>query len=363
VTRPPSLHERPIGGALAPCALAPRALALCALALCALALTTPLAARAADVAGHRVLLVGQERDAFLERVGAEIEAIGFSVVRSDASGPLEVSARAAGAVAAIRLLPSRKGVEVWMADATSGRSLLRQVVVDESPGGPDRDLIALQTAELLRTSLRGEKPARDSSTPRAAAATAPRAAANAPIAAGGADDAGNADSAAQLAFGTLYSPGGASPSAELGLSLQHFFARSVGLGLDFALPVAAGSIDELEGSAAISAYLAGAVLLLRLAPDAKPWFASAGAGAALLIVRYDGDAAEPLQASSGSRATEAAYARADLGLALTGWLRLGVRALAGVSVERVRVTFAGNAAGNYGPVLLAGFAFAGVYWP
>lgn len=345
-----------------------------ALALCVLALVTPQPARAADAAGQRVLLVGQDRDAFLERVGAEIAAIGFTVVHSDATAPLEVSARAAGAVAAIRVLPSRKGVEVWMADATSGRSLLRQVVVDESPGGPDRDLIALQTAELLRTSLLGEKPARDASAPEAVApaagqprAQAPRNAASRPTAAAGAGDddanADSADSAVQLGFGTLFSPGGASPSAELGLSLHHFFGSSVGLGLDFALPVAAGSIDELEGSAAISAYFAGAVLLLRLAPDAKPWFASAGAGAAALVLRYEGDAAEPLHASSGTRATAAAYLRGDLGLALTGWLRVGVRALAGVSFERITVAFAGNDAGNYGPALLAGFAFAGLYWP
>jgi hypothetical protein len=104
-------------------------------------------------------------------------------------------------------------------------------------------------------------------------------------------------------------------------------------------------------------------LLLRLAPDPKPWFASAGAGATLLFVRYDGDADEPLQASSGSRATAAAYVRGDLGLALNSWLRVGVRALAGVSFERITVTFAGNAAGHYGPALLACFAFVGVYWP
>ena len=54
-------------------------------------------------------------------------------------GPIEASARSEHAVAAIRMLPSRKGVEVWMADETSGRSLLRQVVVDETPGRAERE--------------------------------------------------------------------------------------------------------------------------------------------------------------------------------------------------------------------------------
>ena len=61
-------------------------------------------------------------------------------------------------MAAIRILPSRNGVEVWMADEASGRSLLRQAIVDETPGGPNQDVIALQTAELLRTGLFPETP-------------------------------------------------------------------------------------------------------------------------------------------------------------------------------------------------------------
>src|SRR4051812_49199516 len=126
------------------------------LLFCALWLTAAGAARAEDATNRRVLLIEQGGDAFLEQVGAEIEKIGVSLVRADASGAIEAAAGAERARAAIRVLPSRRGVEVWMADVTSGRSLLRQVVVDESAGGPDHDLIALQTAELLRTSLLGE---------------------------------------------------------------------------------------------------------------------------------------------------------------------------------------------------------------
>src|SRR5262249_53423866 len=220
--------------------------------------------RAAEGTGARVLLVERGRDPFLERVGAELEGVGFSLVRSDSSGPLEASARAEHAAAAIRVLPSRKGVEVWMADATSGRSLLRQVVVDESPGGPDRDLIALQTAELLRTSLLGEKtphhetPARDaaqSATSEPAAQGAeprqpekpqgeeprpapPRAAAEAEASRPGAPRAKaapgvtTASSGVGVGFGTLFSPGGTSAAIELGVSAHHFFGDRWGVALD-----------------------------------------------------------------------------------------------------------------------------------
>jgi hypothetical protein len=356
MTRPRFLRARSLLGALA-------------LGVGVIASSAPLHAYAADAAGRRVLLVEQGRDPFLERVGAEIAAIGFALVRAETPDPLEVAARSANAAVAIRVLPSRKGVEVWMADATSGRSLLRQVVVDERPGGPDRDLIALQTAELLRTSLLGEKPAHEQPAPAPAAPQpappqAPRAnsPASEPVAEGSADGESHSDTALQLGFGTLYGIGGVSPSAEVSASLQHFFARSFGFGLDFALPVVQGSLDGIEGSSTISSTLAGAFLLLRLAPDSHAWFANAGAGGAFLLVHYDGDTADPLQANEGSHATAAAFLRADLGLTLTSWFHLGLRLLAGTSVTRIKVEFAGNEAGNYGPLLLASFAFAGIDW-
>lgn len=332
-----------------------------------LAVSTPAAVHAADVAGRRVLLVEQGRDPFLERVGAEIAAIGFALVRADTPDPLEVAARSAGAAVAIRVLPSRKGVEVWMADATSGRSLLRQVVIDERPGGPDRDLIALQTAELLRTSLLGEKPAREQPAPapaRAAAQPPPPQAAkppSEPVAEGSSDDASRTDTALQLGFGTLYGIGGASPSAELSASLQHFFARSLGFGLDVALPIGQGSVDGVEGSSTISATLVGAFLLLRLAPGSHSWFANAGAGGAFLLVHYDGETEDPLHANDGNHAMGAALLRGDIGLALDPF-QFGLRVLTGTSFTRIHVQFAGNDAGNYGPLLLAGFAFVGVGW-
>lgn len=93
------------------------------------------------------------RDPFLEQLRDEIEVLGLSVLTLHEAGPFETLARGHSAVAALRMVPSRKGVEIWMADELSGRSLLRQLVVDERRGGPDQGLVALQTVELLRTSL------------------------------------------------------------------------------------------------------------------------------------------------------------------------------------------------------------------
>jgi hypothetical protein len=308
----------------------------------ALWLCAPALLRASEAAGRRVLLIEQGSDPFLERIGAEIEKLGFSLARSDATGPLEEVGRAQQAVAVLRVLPSRLGVEVWMADATSGRSLLRQVVVDESPGGPDRELIALQTAELLRTSLLGEKAPQELPAPPAAAGELPR----------------PKHTGVQLACGALYSPGGVSAALELGVSLQHFFGERWGFGLDLGLPLRPGMAEDVEGSAQLSPYFGGALALLRFQPRASRLFATAGAGAALLLLKYEGETDEPLQSSSGTRSTGAAYLRGDFGVEAARWLRFGVRALAGASFQRMSMTFAGNAAGSFGPALFAGFALA-----
>jgi hypothetical protein len=246
------------------------------------------------------------------------------------------------------MLPSGKGVEVWMADVTSGRSLLRQVIVDESAEGPDHDLIALQTAELLRTSLLGERSEHADADPDAQSnATAAQ-----PMSDGVA-----ASTGAQLGVGALYSPGGAAAAVQLSVSLHHFFTDRWGMALDLGAPLSASTVTEVEGTATLRTYFAGALWLVRLQREGSPWFATAGAGGAALLIRYSGETSEPLQASSGNRLTAAAYLRGDVGFAATPWLAFGLRGLAGASFGRISVTFAGNDAGSFGPAFFSALAF------
>jgi hypothetical protein len=321
-------------------------------------LYAPARLQASEAAGRRVLLIEQDRDPFLERVGAEIEKLGFTLVRSATQGPLEAAARGQLAVAALRVLPTRTGIEVWMADATSGRSLLRQVIVDESPAGPDLELIVLQTAELLRTSLLGEKappepPTQvDAAQPKQTEQTEQTGAA-----------ARSRNTALQLWCGALYSPGGVGAALELGVSLQHFFGERWGLGLDLGLPLLPGTIKDAEGSAKLGAYFAGVLALARFQLGAGRFFATVGVGAAPLLVRYQGETQAPFQSKTGTQLTGAIYLRGDVGIIATRWLRFGVRGLAGAIFPRVSVTFAGNDTGSFGPALFAGFGFAEVSFP
>ena len=111
-----------------------------------------------------LLLVDSPGDPFMDRIRAEVVSLGLEGVVRAPQGSIEAKARAEHAVAAIRILPSRNGVEVWMADAASGRSLLRQVIVDETPGraepGCDRvaDRRALAHRSISRDTTRGPRP-------------------------------------------------------------------------------------------------------------------------------------------------------------------------------------------------------------
>ncbi len=317
---------------------------------------------------RRVLLLADKPgDLFVERIKAEIEGLGLTVVVRAPSGPLEEDARSQQAIAAIRPLPARNGVEVWMADETSGRSLLRQVIIDESPDGPDQSLIALQTAELLRTSLFPKTPETHTQNPPASppspAAESPTAAPAGPRATSAtAETARTAEMGAQAGVGTLLSPGGPGPELHIWLSLHRFFGRRFGLAADIALPVVRSTLDGPEGRAKIGTAMAGLAFLSRLRLPPTSWFLNAGLGAAILHVGVDGEAVQTLMSSSTGVLTGAGYARVDGGYAPADWLRLGLHVLGGVSLDRVHFQFAGNDAGVWGRAFAAAALFAELDW-
>jgi hypothetical protein len=300
-----------------------------------------------------VLLVEAAPDPFLERVGAEIGALGFALVRGAAPGALEDAAREAQAVVAIRVLPSRKGVEVWMADETSGRSLLRQVIVDEGEAGPNEGLIALQTAELLRTSLLTERsPAQKNELHSEEPAAAHPAPTSPPVTDGG----------VQGALGFLYSPGGANAALQVCLSLQRSIGPHVGVAVDASGPLRSATLSNVEGSTSVGTYFVAASAFAKARAPASPFFANLGVGLAVMRITFSGETHAPLVPSSDHTLTAASYLRGDAGVEPARWLRLGARGLAGLTADRVDLRFAGNQAGSYGHSFFAAFALAEVPW-
>jgi hypothetical protein len=295
----------------------------------------------------------------MNKIRAEIASLGLEVVQRPAQGSIEASARAAHAVAAVRMLPSRNGIEVWMADATSGRSLLRQTIVDEAPGGPNQNVIALQTAELLRTSLFPQPPPAAPTPEKAPAKPAPVAAAvPAPTPTG--------ESGLRGDFGLLYGAGGASPAWQAGLSYRYVWNRGFGLGLSVSGPLHRGAITGTEGSADVGAIVAGGGLLARFDFERNHLVFMPGLGAAFVAVLTRGHASpsagSQLVSSSATAYTALAYASLSIDWQVASWLGLGASGLLGATTSRVQVRFAGNDAGAWGTPVLGATVFGEVVW-
>ena len=193
----------------------------------------------------RVLLViDQSDDAFAERVRSELAGLGLAVIvaepwrSGDQIVALDAATRAAQAAAGIRMLPSRKGVEVWMADQPAGRSLLRQMIVDEH-NEPNQGLVALQTAELLRTALLSSTVVRKSEPlPATSGPPLPKASPAEVVVASRAASPQAPRAGIQAALGAMVSPGAGDAALQIWLSLYRFVTDRWALALDVSAPLA-----------------------------------------------------------------------------------------------------------------------------
>ena len=305
---------------------------------------------------RRVLLVVDDpADPLMGRIRAEVALLGVDVVMRAPQGSIEASARSEHAVAAIRMLPSRRGVEVWMADETSGRSLLRQVVVDETARVPNQNLIALQTAELLRTSLFA-RPTPPASHP----VDAP------PVVVTPASPPTSGESQLVSSVGLLYGGGDAGPAWQAGLAVQHFWNDRFGFAISLSAPVHRGTMSGPEGTADVGAITVGPEALARFEAAHGRLSMTTGLGAALVVVLATGHPLEQASAQVVSNFSTAytglGYARVTFGWKLSRWVDAGLNVVAGTTIARVQVRFAGNAAGDWGMPVLGAALFAGIRW-
>jgi hypothetical protein len=313
-------------------------------------------AAAAEEKLRVLIVIDASDDPFAERIRAEVSALGLEVVAvepwrtGEGIESLDAAGRANQAAAAIRMVASRKGVEIWVANQPTGRSLLRQLIVDERAPAPNEGLVALQTAELLRTTLLSRS---ETAPPRSVpTATAERPAAPPrPLNAG-----------LQSGFGVLWSPRGGGEAYQAWATIHRFLVRPFGIALDFSAPVNPGTISGPEGSATVGAFLAGATVFARFERPASGLYATVAAGAAMLVLNIRGSAGPAFLASSHRAMVAAGYARADGGFQVNRWLRFGGRVVAGVVPSGVTVEFAGNEAAVWGRPFLAGLVLADVAW-
>ncbi|APR83492.1 Flagellar hook-length control protein FliK [Minicystis rosea] len=330
------------------------------LVACVVAMTAHLA-HAETPAEERhgtIAVIAGPADRFGQRMVAELESLGFATVRLDPKdepatrASLEAAARASGALAAIRAVPSARGVEVWVADRVTGKTVLREIASDAS--APEADAaLAIHTVELLRASLlevslpvpsRGEIAApRDLPeklslpTPAAPAPPAP----------------------ATLRFsigpGVLASPGGFGPAAALDVGLSWLPSDRVG-GFAFAsIPLTRPRVSGVAGSADLSTTMLGAGMRFLFTTRASTWAPSVDVGVAAVALSLSGTASVAGTAANDASAwTAAPFVRTGLAVALTPMLRARADVLVGVVTQDVSIQLAKEDVATFGrPLVLA----------
>ncbi|MDC3961729.1 hypothetical protein [Polyangium jinanense] len=314
------------------------------------------AARAGDAVSS-IAVVCAPGDRFGLRVQAELEALGFRTALLDpgvepaSRASLEATARKADAIAAIRVVPSERGVEVWVADRVTGKTVLREIT--DAGGSLDRDAaLALRTVELLRASLLevavpGVPPGEVPATPELREKmTLP-----APGALAGKREPPSLR--LSLAPGLLLSPGGFGAAVNLGIGLAWMPSAHVGVSGFAAIPLTRPRVEGAEGSADLSVLLAGGGMRFVFHPRATRWAPLAELGIMAVSLESHGTANAGFLPGSASAVTVAPFVRVGLSWVATPMLRVRADILASFIGQGVSVQLAKHEVATWGkPIVL-----------
>lgn len=321
------------------------------------------------------LMVERADNPVAVRLRAELEALGFQVIILPESGrppsreALEAAARDAGAVAAVRIVPSQKGVEVWVADRATGKTVLREVVAPQ-PGTPaGTSTIAVRTVELLRASLMEVEsatppPGEVTITPTVRAAAAPRVEAAPPPP----PPPRRLGLSAQLGPAVAIAAGGIDPTVHLLVDLRWVPGRWLGVDVLGLVPTAPARIESAEGTSLVSLAMLGAGAHVALAPllgdlSPEPRFTpTLGAGVAAAWLQLEGIANAPYAAREEDVGMVAPYLRAGLGITVLPHLRLRLDIIGGATAPRPVIQHGAQQTAAWGPVFGLGSAGAEVAW-
>jgi hypothetical protein len=290
-------------------------------------------AHAQGVPALVVLVASDPASQAARRLSKELQGIGIDVLvlkatpeNSSGRESLERSARSVGAIAAVRLVASGGGTEVWVADRITGKTVIRELM---GPKGADAepDDIAVGAVELLRASLmelhspnppRGEAEApqvvRDlavikPSEPLPVSKPHP---ARFSLAAGPAMDLGLGH------FGV---------SLHSNVAAWAWLTKGAGVRAFASVPLATERFTVPEGAAQVSAGLLGLGVTLDLRPPEKRWIPIVGAGVALAHVITLGQGNLPRTDSSASGWYAGGYGQLGVALRVTPALRVRLDAV------------------------------------
>lgn len=289
---------------------------------------TPARAQSDEPRPRVVVVVEAERAGLGQRLRAELMALGFDVtVEASEAAPdreeLAETAREAEAIAAIQVSGQAEGIDVWVTDRVTGKTVLRDVPVPEETDDPDERsaLMAIRAVELLRASLLEVASHRPPEGEVASAPVVERVAVQtiAPEAARARlfEPALAKPSRVRIGLGPALgvSPGGVRPLGQLQLGITGLPHPRVALEGFVIAPLFPAALQGPEGLAELTVGHVGASISGR-ATGAGPIDFRLGAGAALTWLHIEGSAAEPFVASNEDTFVAWPFAQAHLGYVL-----------------------------------------------
>lgn len=305
-----------------------------------------------------IAILCEASDRFGLRVVAELEALGLRAVIVDpAAAPpsrasLEAFARKAGAVAAIRAVPSEGGVEVWIADRVTGKTVLRQLAIEG--GAPDPSAaLAIRAVELLRASLL-ETTLPAAPAGEVAAPPALREKLQLPEYPTAPEKVVIPTLRFSVAPGALVSPGGVGAAVSLDVGVAWMPSEHVGAAAFVAIPLTRPSVEGAAGSVDLWALLAGGGVRFLLTTRASTWAPSADLGVMAVSFKSAGKPNPGFTAGESAATAAAPFARAGVAFAPTPQLRLRADLLAGVVAQEVALQVKGQQVATWGrPLFLA----------
>jgi hypothetical protein len=324
----------------------------------AVALAAPWGDARAGGAPRIVILAPDPDDRVSLRLQAELRALRFQVPDVEIApeppsrARLEEAARKSDAVAAVRIVPSSAGVEVWIVDRITGKTVLREMVTDDARSPAGVATVALRVVELLRASLMEldapHPPHGEVQAPpliRALMAPASPAEAAPPVEI---PPAAAPAFAVELGPALLLSPGGLSPAGNLDAAIHFRPFGGLGASVVALIPIVPAVVSGPEGRTTARIGLLGPAFRWVFASPGSAWAPAAGAGIALIWLHLDGVPAAGYAGSSADLVTFAAFGRFGLGYAVHPRLRIRVDALGGMVNARPVVQFGDRVAATWG---------------
>ena len=319
----------------------------------------------AEQSSELVVLIDPGLPALSQRLEEEIEALGLSVSKVAESKPgesLESRARAAHAVAAIRVTQAGSGfVEMTIVDRATGKIVSRRLAIATPADPASAELVATRTVELLRASLMelsASHPARGEAkvTPKLEALAAPKAPPRRST-----SESDRSRVSLTLGPAVVFSPSlGASANAWVGLTLlapSHF-----GLNVQALVPLESHRLETEQGRIDITASSYKVAFALDLPLGQTALSGRLLAGAMLTRVTARGDATSPFVGSEEDFMTGGPWLGLGLELELTRTFALFAGADAGLSLPRTVLRSAGRELVSFGRPLCTGSAGVSVSW-